>query len=213
VSKFVKNIAIFLTSLPLLVPRAHATSTSGDLVLDTPEPDAVPLRPLNSDGDNPFAGHSSHSSHASHASHYSGSGGGGGYTAPPPSPYVPDASAVPSPPPPAPTPAPAPTYLYGTPSPTPPVTSPAPGSAGRQAGGSAASLSPMPALSPAERLRLQIMRVQIRLTSLGLYNDRIDGVRNPATIQALKQFQSVKGLPESGMMTTPTLNALGVPAN
>jgi len=63
-----------------------------------------------------------------------------------------------------------------------------------------------------EKLRLQIMRVQIKLTSLRLYDGRIDGVRNPATVEALKHFQLIKGLPESGLMTTPTLNALGVPA-
>ena len=57
------------------------------------------------------------------------------------------------------------------------------------------------------------MRVQIRLTNLCLYSGTIDGIRNPATITALKQFQAVKGLPQTGMTTTPTLNALGVPAS
>ena len=71
----------------------------------------------------------------------------------------------------------------------------------------------IPALTQAQKLKLQVIRVQIRLTSLGLYSGNIDGVRNPATVVALKQFQSVKGLPETGMMTTPTLNALGVPAS
>ena len=56
------------------------------------------------------------------------------------------------------------------------------------------------------------MRVQIALTSLGLYNGRIDGVLNEDTKLGLQFFQDLKGLPKSGMMTTPTLNALGVPA-
>lgn len=56
------------------------------------------------------------------------------------------------------------------------------------------------------------MRVQIRLTSLGLYDGRIDGTRNAETALALKRFQIVKGLPDTGLMSTPTLNALGVPA-
>jgi His-Xaa-Ser repeat protein HxsA len=67
-------------------------------------------------------------------------------------------------------------------------------------------------MTQAEKLRLQIMRVQIRLTSLGLYEGRIDGTRNSETVLALKRFQIVKGLPDTGLMSTPTLNALGVPA-
>jgi His-Xaa-Ser repeat protein HxsA len=68
------------------------------------------------------------------------------------------------------------------------------------------------ALTSPEKLRLQIMRVQIKLQSLGLYTGQIDGTLNEGTRSALKYFQDVKGLPKSGTMTTPTLNALGVPA-
>jgi His-Xaa-Ser repeat protein HxsA len=67
-------------------------------------------------------------------------------------------------------------------------------------------------LTRGEKLRLQILRVQIRLTSLGIYEGPIDGIRNPQTDLALKRFQAVKGLPQSGLMTTATLNALGVTA-
>lgn len=56
------------------------------------------------------------------------------------------------------------------------------------------------------------MRVQIALTSLGLYSDRIDGVLNAATKGSISRFQIVKGLKPTGLMTTETLNALGVPA-
>lgn len=56
------------------------------------------------------------------------------------------------------------------------------------------------------------MRVQIALTSLGLYEGKVDGVRNPATIEAIKRFQIIKGQPDSGLMTTETLNALGIAA-
>ncbi|KQV53604.1 peptidoglycan-binding protein [Pelomonas sp. Root1217] len=56
------------------------------------------------------------------------------------------------------------------------------------------------------------MRVQIALTRLGLYSSQVDGVLNAETQEALKHFQQLKGLPRSGTMTTPTLNALGVPA-
>ena len=56
------------------------------------------------------------------------------------------------------------------------------------------------------------MRVQLALTSLGLYNGGIDGTMNADTKTGLEFFQDLKGLPKTGLMTTPTLNALGVPA-
>ena len=69
-----------------------------------------------------------------------------------------------------------------------------------------------PVLSTQEKLKLQIMRVQISLTSLGLYRGPANGVMTAETQTAIRNFQTVKGIPENGMMTTPTLNALGVPA-
>lgn len=63
-----------------------------------------------------------------------------------------------------------------------------------------------------EMRRLQVMRVQIALTTLGLFSGQIDGVFSQETSVALKRFQLIKGLPESGLMTTESLNALGVPA-
>lgn len=67
-------------------------------------------------------------------------------------------------------------------------------------------------LSRAEKLKLQIMRVQIKLTSLRLYEGPINGVLGPATTAALKHFQTLKSLPPSGQMTTDTMNALGIVA-
>ncbi|WP_200232387.1 peptidoglycan-binding domain-containing protein, partial [Rubrivivax gelatinosus] len=63
-----------------------------------------------------------------------------------------------------------------------------------------------------EKRRLQVMRVQIALRQLGLYNGTVDGQLNADTKLGLEFFQNLKGLPQSGQMTTPTLNALGVPA-
>ena len=60
--------------------------------------------------------------------------------------------------------------------------------------------------------KLQIMRVQIALTSLGLYQGVVDGVLNDGTKASLKMFQNVKGIEANGLMTTETLNSLGVPA-
>jgi len=67
-------------------------------------------------------------------------------------------------------------------------------------------------LSRAEKLKLQIMRVQIKLMSLKLYEGPINGVLGTTTITALKHFQTLKSLPANGQMTTDTLNALGIPA-
>lgn len=67
-------------------------------------------------------------------------------------------------------------------------------------------------LSRAEKLRLQIIRVQIKLTSLGLYHGPISGVMGSETSNSLKHFQTVKSMPASGLMTTETLNALGITA-
>jgi His-Xaa-Ser repeat protein HxsA len=56
------------------------------------------------------------------------------------------------------------------------------------------------------------MRVQVRLRTLGLYDGPIDGELRDQTRSSLKAFQRLKKLPETGTMTTPTLNSLGVPA-
>jgi His-Xaa-Ser repeat protein HxsA len=56
------------------------------------------------------------------------------------------------------------------------------------------------------------MRVQIQLTTLGLYTGAVDGVLSDQTKEAIKRFQVVKGLEANGLMTTETLNSLGVPA-
>lgn len=46
-----------------------------------------------------------------------------------------------------------------------------------------------PALTLDEKRRLQVMRVQVALTSLGLYNGRIDGFLNPETKSGLMLFR------------------------
>lgn len=72
--------------------------------------------------------------------------------------------------------------------------------------------TPVPHLSIAEKRKLQIMRVQLALVSLGLYSGTVDGELNNGTQESIQRFQQVKGLPASGLMTTDTLNALGVMA-
>ena len=56
------------------------------------------------------------------------------------------------------------------------------------------------------------MRVQLALLQLGLYDGEISGVLDSSTKSSLKRFQIVKGYQPNGLMSTETLNALGVPA-
>lgn len=209
-SKFVHSLAYFLAGLPLLANRSEAATV--EMLPSAPEPqDPVKLRPLNEPGSNLFAGHRSHSSHRSHASHRSGSGG---YASP--NPVAEPASApverfAPVPAPSLPT--------QAKPQPIVPRGSLAESGAGHPVNpGRTVVATPKPdqpqtpKMTVDEKRRLQIMRVQIALTSLGLYGGRIDGALSPQTQESLKLFQTVKELPVSGLMTTDTLNALGVPA-
>ncbi len=185
--KHLKTPLAFLAAWLTLVPGKSfgtpADSSATNIPFDGLDP--VKLRPLNRPGDNLFAAHRSHSSHASHAS-----GSGGGYRAPS-------------------TPQPAPQQQR----------TPDSGSRSNQPTdpGRASQVSPEPAqaapqLSLTEKRKLQIMRVQIALVSLGLYTGNVDGVLNDETKSSLKLFQNVKGLESNGLMTTETLNTLGVPA-
>jgi hypothetical protein len=65
-------------------------------------------------------------------------------------------------------------------------------------------------LTETEKLRLQIMQVQIKLTGLGLYEGMIDGKVNPELVDGVRHFQTLKGMRDSGMLTTGTLTALGI---
>ena len=65
-------------------------------------------------------------------------------------------------------------------------------------------------LTETEKLRLQIMQVQLRLTGLRLYDGTIDGMMNPDLVDAVRYFQTLKGMRDSGVLTTGTLTALGV---
>ncbi len=205
-----RSPAWFIASIPAWSFRSHAAMPP-PLPPPPSEPqDPVKLRPLNLPGDNLFAAHRSHSSHSSHRSSSRGS-----YSVPPPA-RAPSMGPVPAPraaPEPRATPVPAPAVPQrlvpsGPNEPVDPgrpaVVSPRPAPL---VGTPAA-----PALTLTEKRRLQIMRVQIALTSLGIYTGAINGVLTNETKEAIKLLQIVKGLPETGLMTTETLNALGVPA-
>lgn len=196
---FKTSLLLLLSSLPFLSGKSSANAPGNQLTPAVPEPDEpVSLRPLNFPSDNLFAGHRSHSSHASHRS----SSGGGYYSSPPQIQRQQQQGVAPSPSgPPA-----QEQRLIG------------PGSAQPTDPGRAAPVSPVPGrpaqptLSTAEKRTLQIMRVQLALTALGLYSSQVNGILDDKTQEAIKRFQIVKGLGTSGLMTTETLNALGVPA-
>ena len=184
-----------MAGLPVFSGSAKANvpaSEPGTALLSDSNP--VSLRPLNFNSDNLFAGHRSHSSHASHASHYSGSSGG--YVAP-------NTPAAP---------------VYQAPqqfAPAPPVNFPEANNLTPNPSLKTPATSTQPATSTENMntmLMRQVMRVQIALTSLKFYDGRINGVLDQETKSALRNFQILKGLPDNGLMTTPTLNALGVPA-
>lgn len=206
--KFKTTLAIFIASLPLASNKSDANQQVNEVkALDEITP--VQLRPLNYEGDNIFAAHRSHSSHGSHRS----SSGGSTYRAPTPT-KVPAQIKKKTPAPvkvpvqikkKTPTPA---NSLYRTPGSNKPVDP-----------GRAVPVSPIPtqktspaAFTKAEKLRLQVMRVQISLLSLGLYSGPVNGELNSATKESLKRFQIVKGIKPNGLMSTETLNAMGVPA-
>lgn len=65
-------------------------------------------------------------------------------------------------------------------------------------------------LTETEKIRLQIMQVQLKLTALALYDGSVDGTMNPETAAAVRHFQTLKGMRDSGVLTAGTLNALGV---
>jgi hypothetical protein len=66
-------------------------------------------------------------------------------------------------------------------------------------------------LTETEKVRLQVMQVQLKLTGLALYDGPIDGTMNRETVTAVRHFQTLKGTRDSGVLTAGTLSALGVP--
>jgi phage tail tape-measure protein len=55
-----------------------------------------------------------------------------------------------------------------------------------------------------------VRNVQQALNAKGFNAGPADGQWGPSTAIALKQFQTAQGLPPSGVLDTPTMNALGV---
>lgn len=68
-----------------------------------------------------------------------------------------------------------------------------------------------PLLTETERIRLQVMQTQIKLSVLHLYEGPIDGHLSAATMTAVRHFQTLKGMRPTGTLAAGTLAALGVP--
>jgi His-Xaa-Ser repeat protein HxsA len=184
--KLIKSLFLFISSLSFLTNN-RVIAASSELPKYSPEDfDPVSLRPLNLPSENLFAAHRSHSSHSSHRS-----SSGGGYSTPSPQKTEPPAEQPTDPGRAAPV---SPTPAKPTPK-TPAPKTPA-----------------APALSLEEKRKLQIMRIQIALAGLGLHTGSVNGVLDDSTKEAIRRFQVLKGLDANGLMTTETLNALGIPA-
>lgn len=213
--RFKASLMVFLSGLPFLTGKAAAAAPDRVEAEPTGPLDPVSLRPLNLPSDNLFAAHRSHSSHRSHRS------SSGGYRPSPDQQQSAPTQDAPYPQqavPPARQPVPVPSRPAPSAPSAPASGLAAPGTAQPTDPGRAAPVSPTPGsqrsptLTISERRTLQIMRVQIALSSLGIYSGQIDGVLGNATKEALRRFQTVKGLEANGLMTTETLNALAVPA-
>ncbi|HAH95760.1 MAG TPA: hypothetical protein DCL69_02535, partial [Firmicutes bacterium] len=55
-----------------------------------------------------------------------------------------------------------------------------------------------------------VVTIQLRLKQLGYLNSRADGIFGSETENAVKIFQRLHGLPESGTVDTQTKNALSL---
>jgi peptidoglycan hydrolase-like protein with peptidoglycan-binding domain len=80
-------------------------------------------------------------------------------------------------------------------------------------GNQQAALQPPPP-PPADTLQPASVRtVQTRLRDLGFYTGAVDGVWGQSTQNAIGQFQQNRGLQPNGLLTPPTVSAMGIPPN
>ncbi len=73
----------------------------------------------------------------------------------------------------------------------------------------ALTVSGAPANAPTAAIApLTLRQAQIRLAELNLYSGAIDGQLGAATVTAIKTFQKVRGIPETGALDSATEKAL-----
>jgi His-Xaa-Ser repeat protein HxsA len=63
-----------------------------------------------------------------------------------------------------------------------------------------------------EKKFIIIMRVQLALKLLGLYDYKIDGLLGPSTRESIRKYRLIKDLPAGQIIDSELLNSLGVPA-
>ncbi len=73
---------------------------------------------------------------------------------------------------------------------------------------SEAPANPQASVVSADRERM--MEMQRALAARNLYQGSIDGVDGPKTQAALRNFQTQRGMPATGVLTAPTAEALGL---
>ena len=61
-----------------------------------------------------------------------------------------------------------------------------------------------------QELSIMVVRAQAALMRRGFYHGDIDGLLGPMTREALRAFQQVEGIPQTGRMDIETLTRLGI---
>ena len=139
-----------------------------------------------------------HRSHSSHSSHRSSSGGGISTPRPSPTPVVP--RSTPS--------APATSSIPSAPARSEPLSQPPRPQDAIPPDDREARLRSV--MEDAEKLKNIIMRVQLTLQTLDLYNGPIDGVMGPETRASINRYRRIRGLREHDRLDVETLNALAI---
>lgn len=184
-SKFIKSLSIFMAGVAFNNTKALAINYDVENPFEN-NLEPVNLRPLNMPGDNLYAAHRSHSSHSSHSSHRSGSGS---YSAPSRS------NPVPSNP-----------YSRSN------NIRPSTGNSESVDSGRPVTVTPSGRDFNPDNQNLMnlIMRVQVALLIKGYSPGAADGIMGRQTRNALKQYQKDNSIKMDGLMSTTTLNSLGV---
>ena len=182
--RLLRRPAVAAGGVTAVVLGANAASTLGAGLEPPDNSDKRPVflpNTLNSTAEDLYAAHRSHSSHSSHRSHRSSSGS------------VRRAPSVPTL---------QPEYRPQLSNPANPAPFLIPDSPSR-----IERTNPKP--TPQE-LSVMVVRVQAALMRRGFYHGDIDGLLGPTTRAALRVFQQVEGIPQTGRIDIKTLTRLGI---
>ena len=199
-SKFIKSLAVFAASAPVINNKVAAAINTSINSCENLEP--VSIRPLNYEYENMFAGHRSHSSH------YSGSGYSGYSSSRTPVYSVPNYSNSSS--------SRSSTSTRNNSNITvktyPNVPTRVDTHVNTYYGNNSNISNIATEEDPVLMQVMQIKRVQMALFQLGYYSGKIDGDLGKNTRKAIANYQVDKNLSINGRMTTELLNSLGISA-